>query len=152
MNIIYVWRHLCVNTFSINAFIIKRASNKFLLQYSLLLFYHWLMSDYLLSEIKDNPSTQNNRLQKVGFIGLSLFGCASIALLSFSLPFVVPAFRRIVLPFIPATDSQVSNVLQIIRQQKKPSSVIDLGSGDGRIVCSSFYTLHHSLKSCYQFA
>ena len=47
-------------------------------------------------------------------------------------PFLMPAFRRICLPYVPATDSQVKNVMAALKTRK--GTLIDLGSGDGRIV------------------
>jgi hypothetical protein len=81
----------------------------------------------------------NKRSKRIALIGVTVFGSASFALLSICLPFIIPAFRRIVLPFIPATDSQINNILKIVKNSKqstvgKPLTLIDLGSGDGRIV------------------
>lgn len=47
-------------------------------------------------------------------------------------PFVSPALRRVCLPYVPATTSQVNNVLLALRGRH--GSLLDLGSGDGRIV------------------
>jgi hypothetical protein len=57
-------------------------------------------------------------------------------------PFLLPAFRRVCLPFIPATDKQIQNVLKLLGTYGKENhalaevgpKIIDLGSGDGRIV------------------
>ena len=51
-----------------------------------------------------------------------------------ALPFVTPGFRKICLPFVPATETQISNVINCLRGRQ--GSLIDLGSGDGRIVLS----------------
>lgn len=48
------------------------------------------------------------------------------------IPFVSPAFRKICLPYVPATSQQIRNVLQAL--EGRTGSLIDLGSGDGRIV------------------
>lgn len=47
-------------------------------------------------------------------------------------PFVSPALRKYCLPYIPATDTQVNNVFKALGSRK--GKLIDLGSGDGRIV------------------
>lgn len=47
-------------------------------------------------------------------------------------PFVLPALRKICLPYVPATTIQVSNVIKALRGRN--GQLIDLGSGDGRIV------------------
>lgn len=57
-------------------------------------------------------------------IGLSVV-CAS---------FVAPAFRRICLPYVPATSEQVENVLKFLPRNAPSQRLLDIGSGDGRIV------------------
>lgn len=47
-------------------------------------------------------------------------------------PFVSPALRKFCLPYIPATKQQVSNIFKALEEQK--GSLLDIGSGDGRIV------------------
>ncbi|XP_054161950.1 ATP synthase subunit C lysine N-methyltransferase-like [Oppia nitens] len=81
----------------------------------------------------DNSQLKTKRSQLIASIGIAVFGGVSVSLLAISLPFVWPAFRRQVLPYIPATDTQVRNVLSLLRRSET-KSVIDLGSGDGRIV------------------
>ncbi|XP_073818950.1 ATP synthase subunit C lysine N-methyltransferase [Musca autumnalis] len=66
-------------------------------------------------------------------IGLSVV-CAS---------FVAPAFRKICLPYVPATPEQVSNVLKFL-PNKGPKRLLDIGSGDGRIVIA---TAKHGIQS-----
>lgn len=48
------------------------------------------------------------------------------------MPFVTPALRRIVLPYVPATTQQVENIF--LGLKGRSGTLIDLGSGDGRIV------------------
>lgn len=48
------------------------------------------------------------------------------------MPFVSPALRRVCLPYVPATTSQVENIFRGLAGRK--GNLIDLGSGDGRIV------------------
>lgn len=55
-----------------------------------------------------------------------------MALSALCLPFVTPALRRVCLPYVPATDVQVANVLRALRG--RTGSLVDIGSGDGRIV------------------
>lgn len=52
------------------------------------------------------------------------------------MPFVSPALRKYCLPYIPATDTQIENVLKAL--SGKSGKLIDLGSGDGRIVIGCF--------------
>ena len=55
-----------------------------------------------------------------------------MALSALCLPFVTPALRRVCLPYVPATDVQVANVLRALKG--RTGSLVDIGSGDGRIV------------------
>ncbi|XP_015914326.1 ATP synthase subunit C lysine N-methyltransferase [Parasteatoda tepidariorum] len=79
----------------------------------------------------------NNSKHKnvVGLIAVGTFGTVAVGLIAGCFPFVLPAFRRICLPYVPATDTQVSNVIRLLKKRK--GKVIDLGSGDGRIVLSA---------------
>lgn len=49
-----------------------------------------------------------------------------------SVPFLSPAFRKICLPFVPASEPQIINVLRALKCRS--GTLVDLGSGDGRIV------------------
>ncbi|CAL1286188.1 unnamed protein product [Larinioides sclopetarius] len=70
-----------------------------------------------------------------GYAVVGAFGTVAVGLMIGSIPFVMPAFRRICLPFVPATDNQVRNVISLLKKRK--GNVIDLGSGDGRIVLAA---------------
>ncbi|XP_072759717.1 ATP synthase subunit C lysine N-methyltransferase isoform X2 [Anoplolepis gracilipes] len=50
-------------------------------------------------------------------------------------PFISPAFRKICLPYVPATHQQVKNIIRALNGRS--GSLIDLGSGDGRIVLAA---------------
>lgn len=63
---------------------------------------------------------------------LSFTGGAALALSVICLPFVSPALRRVCLPYVPATNSQIENVLKALKGRS--GRIVDLGSGDGRIV------------------
>ena len=56
----------------------------------------------------------------------------AIALSVICAPFVAPAFRKVCLPYVPATTNQVNNVLRALKGRS--GNIVDLGSGDGRIV------------------
>ena len=96
----------------------------------------------LCKEIQGTTSTTgtSRTSSKTGLIFASAFGISALGILAVSIPFLTPALRRICLPFVPATDAQVRNVLQALKSQPRKSSVkpkvVDLGSGDGRIVFS----------------
>jgi hypothetical protein len=67
----------------------------------------------------------------------STAGGSAIALSLICLPFVTPAFRKVCLPYVPATTAQVENVMRAVAGNgsvKKAGNLIDIGSGDGRIV------------------
>ncbi|KAG8250117.1 hypothetical protein J6590_005510 [Homalodisca vitripennis] len=60
---------------------------------------------------------------------------AAIALTVVCAPFVSPALRRVCLPYVPATSTQIDNVLHALKGRK--GNLLDLGSGDGRIVLAA---------------
>lgn len=62
----------------------------------------------------------------------ALLGGSLVALYAGAAPFVAPALRRVCLPFVPATAAQVENVLKVL--ESRTGTLVDLGSGDGRIV------------------
>lgn len=68
-----------------------------------------------------------------------ILGGISIALSIICYPFISPALRKVCLPYVPATNLQIQNVLHVIKGRK--GKLIDLGSGDGRIVCNIKYYL-----------
>lgn len=75
---------------------------------------------------------------QVEFINCHHFksGGIAVALSVICVPFVAPAFRKYCLPYVPATDSQVENILKLISGKCKNGTqrLLDIGSGDGRIV------------------
>lgn len=72
------------------------------------------------------------------FIGKFLIGTSAAIAVGISVvcfPFVSPALRRFTLPFIPATDTQLKNILKVLpKNPSKSDRILDIGSGDGRIV------------------
>lgn len=64
-------------------------------------------------------------------------GGSAVALMAVCAPFVSPALRRICLPYVPATPTQIENVLTALKGRR--GDLIDLGSGDGRIVSQLIY-------------
>ena len=75
----------------------------------------------------DKPALTKTGVLILGISGVSFFGVYAVAT-----PFLLPALRRICLPFVPATDTQVRNVFSALRGRS--GTLIDIGSGDGRIV------------------
>ncbi|KAM8838861.1 ATP synthase subunit C lysine N-methyltransferase [Synchiropus picturatus] len=72
---------------------------------------------------------------KLGLVVTGVIGGSLVALYAVSGPFVAPALRRICLPFVPATPTQVENVLHALRHRR--GTLVDIGSGDGRIVIAA---------------
>ncbi|XP_067136198.1 ATP synthase subunit C lysine N-methyltransferase [Centruroides vittatus] len=67
-----------------------------------------------------------------GLIIVGLTGFVGFGITLVSLPFLFPAFRRVCLPFLPATKRQLDLVFTHLNGRK--GKLVDLGSGDGRIV------------------
>ncbi|XP_075152505.1 ATP synthase subunit C lysine N-methyltransferase [Haematobia irritans] len=90
------------------------------------------MEQLELASTGSQPKTMSNTAKLLIFatggigIGLSVV-CSS---------FVAPAFRRICLPYVPATTEQISNVLKFL-PRNSPNRLLDIGSGDGRIVIAT---------------
>ena len=59
-------------------------------------------------------------------------GGVAIGTMALSLPFILPALRRYCIPYVPATKEQVRTITSLLCGRRGP--VIDLGSGDGRVV------------------
>ncbi|GJQ75331.1 hypothetical protein Trydic_g23514 [Trypoxylus dichotomus] len=72
------------------------------------------------------------KLSSTGKILIGITGGVAVALTVISAPFISPALRKICLPYVPATTSQIENIL--IALKGKTGKLVDLGSGDGRIV------------------
>lgn len=84
-------------------------------------------------------SSTKSSTSRIGFyttLGISALAVGGTIL---AIPFLTPAMRKHALPYVPATPKQISNVFKAVRSYRpeiNPSStkLIDLGSGDGRIV------------------
>jgi len=73
------------------------------------------------------------KLTKTGKIILGIAGASFVGMCAVTVPFILPAARRVCLPYVPATDTQVHNVMSLLTGCK-PGRLVDLGSGDGCIV------------------
>ncbi|RZF40856.1 hypothetical protein LSTR_LSTR003366 [Laodelphax striatellus] len=82
-----------------------------------------------------NVTEKSKSLSTLGTTLACLTGGAAVLLTVISAPFVSPALRRICLPYVPATNAQVQNVLKALVGRK--GRLVDLGSGDGRIVLAA---------------
>ncbi|KAF0047392.1 ATP synthase subunit C lysine N-methyltransferase [Scophthalmus maximus] len=73
--------------------------------------------------------------RRLGLVVTGLLGGSLVALYAVAAPFVLPALRKVCLPFVPATTAQVENVLGVLRARS--GTLVDIGSGDGRIVIAA---------------
>ncbi|XP_017781383.1 PREDICTED: protein FAM173B [Nicrophorus vespilloides] len=89
-----------------------------------------------MSELDELNCVSTNKsptkLTTTGKILIGISGGVAIGLSLICAPFVSPALRKFCLPYIPATDVQIKNVLTALG--KREGKLLDLGSGDGRIV------------------
>ncbi|XP_060787966.1 ATP synthase subunit C lysine N-methyltransferase isoform X3 [Neoarius graeffei] len=90
------------------------------------------------AEGETSTTSTSSVKQRVGFIATCALGGSLLALYSVAGPFVAPALRKICLPFVPATNTQVKNILRAL--QSRSGTLADIGSGDGRIVSFSQYS------------
>ena len=70
---------------------------------------------------------------------------ACFGLFAATIPFVLPAMRKYCLPYVPATPVQIRTVLSVLKGRS--GKVIDLGSGDGRVVGKCVHVHTSSLIS-----
>ncbi|XP_033921278.1 ATP synthase subunit C lysine N-methyltransferase isoform X2 [Melopsittacus undulatus] len=77
-----------------------------------------------------------SRERSWGLLVTAGVGGTLVALYAVVTPFVTPALRKVCLPFVPATSTQIHNVLRML--ENRSGSLVDIGSGDGRIVSSLF--------------
>lgn len=97
-----------------------------------LLFYR--MSTNLEDLEKEMATNIRKRppLTKTGKVLLGITGASFFAVVAVATPFLLPALRKVCLPYVPATTQQVENVMKLL--SGKSGRLVDLGSGDGRIV------------------
>ncbi|KAK5638040.1 hypothetical protein RI129_012335 [Pyrocoelia pectoralis] len=77
---------------------------------------------------------QQDQVQKsnLGHFLLTLTGGLLATICFVTASFVSPALRKHCLPYVPATTRQIKNIMVALKNRK--GTVIDIGSGDGRIV------------------
>lgn len=94
----------------------------------------WRTRSVFLS-VMATSTAEEARREKWRRIGITVgwtIGGVGFGLMALILPFVTPALRRYVLPYVPATPVQVDTVVGFLRGRR--GKVVDLGSGDGRVV------------------
>lgn len=71
----------------------------------------------------------------IGGVIAGVVGGTALTISAMAVPFLIPAFRRVCIPYVPASPQQLANVKKLIALCPPPvAPIIDLGSGDGRIV------------------
>lgn len=88
----------------------------------------------LEEELSLDYNTGTQKSKRWGLVATGVVGGTLLALYAVATPFVAPALRKICLPYVPASEVQVENVLKML--QFRSGTVVDIGSGDGRIVSS----------------
>ena len=87
-------------------------------------------------EIQQDKNFKPPKSSRLGKIILGVTGAAAVGIVLVTTPFVTPALRKICLPYVPATERQVANIVRMAQIAKgQGSTLVDLGSGDGRVVC-----------------
>uniref|UniRef100_A0A452I7M8 ATP synthase subunit C lysine N-methyltransferase n=2 Tax=Gopherus agassizii TaxID=38772 RepID=A0A452I7M8_9SAUR len=82
-----------------------------------------------------NLNNDRSRKRNWGLLVTGIVGGTLVVLYAVATPFLTPALRKICLPFVPATSAQIENVLKML--QYRSGSLVDIGSGDGRIVIAA---------------
>ncbi|XP_074652963.1 ATP synthase subunit C lysine N-methyltransferase-like isoform X2 [Tubulanus polymorphus] len=63
----------------------------------------------------DDPKKDTKKISKRGWLILSVSGVAFGTFYAVATPFVMPALRKICLPYVPATSKQVRNVIKLLK-------------------------------------
>lgn len=90
------------------------------------------MSQAVAKEIPQEQGEGGSWRSSWGLLVTAGVGGTLVALYAVATPFVTPALRKVCLPFVPATAAQIQNVLKML--ENRSGSLVDIGSGDGRIV------------------
>lgn len=97
---------------------------------------NFISSDSTLEEeLSSDYNTGTQKSKRWGLVATGVVGGTLLALYAVATPFVAPALRKICLPYVPASEIQVENVLKML--QSRSGTVVDIGSGDGRIVIAA---------------
>lgn len=86
----------------------------------------------LFDSAPKNEMKKTKSRSRLGVMATAVLGGSLVALYAVAAPFVTPALRKVCLPFVPASPAQVENVLRVL--QSRAGTLVDVGSGDGRIV------------------
>ncbi|KAJ7354769.1 hypothetical protein OS493_030546 [Desmophyllum pertusum] len=61
---------------------------------------------------------------KLGKVILGITGAAAVGLVLVTTPFLTPALRKICLPYVPATERQVANIMRMAQASKRQGSTL----------------------------
>uniref|UniRef100_A0A8B9E7B5 ATP synthase c subunit lysine N-methyltransferase n=1 Tax=Anser cygnoides TaxID=8845 RepID=A0A8B9E7B5_ANSCY len=93
-----------------------------------------LVTESRAALVQGSPEERTKRRQW-GLLATGAVGGVLVALYAVVTPFLAPALRKVCLPFVPATSTQIENVLKML--QGRSGSLADIGSGDGRVVIAA---------------
>lgn len=101
--------------------------------------------------------SEESSKSKVGFYMAMGVGAVAVGFSIAAIPFLTPAIRTHALPYVPATTKQIENVFKAVKafgvsrnlKRIEPSKnnlvkLVDLGSGDGRIVFDAAKRGYHA--------
>jgi hypothetical protein len=90
--------------------------------------------------VRDRDEDDTYRTRRYGgLVSLGVIGVLAVTINVVAIPFLTPALRRLGVPFIPATRKQLACILRQLKTEsgKENPSMVDLGSGDGRVVVAA---------------
>ncbi|KNC56180.1 uncharacterized protein AMSG_02195 [Thecamonas trahens ATCC 50062] len=92
-----------------------------------------------MRQVDDEIGGESGAGWGLGKTGKVLLGCAAVTgvMAALAAPFLTPVFRKFTIPYVPAAPTQVRMVLDQIPRLDKGARVVDLGSGDGRVVIAA---------------
>lgn len=100
--------------------------------------YRTRQADEEFLNFLQTSNSNSSKLQEktTPYTAMAIVGSVIFATYAAVFPFVSPALRKICIPYVPATNRQIHNIKQFFANNAnhRPMRVIDLGSGDGRIV------------------
>ena len=107
----------------------------------------------LVLELQNDEKKPRKSSKLAGKVLLGVTGAAAVGLVLVTTPFVTPALRKICLPYVPATERQITNVLHMAQGVKgQGSKLVDLGSGDGRVVCITTVIIYYYQNSSGRYS
>ncbi|XP_049879193.1 ATP synthase subunit C lysine N-methyltransferase [Pectinophora gossypiella] len=88
-----------------------------------------------LEYLQTTEPTSTHKLSPIGKALIYTTGGLAVGVSIICIPFVSPAFRKICLPYVPATTDQILGVTKALAGRS--GRLLDVGSGDGRIVITA---------------